>query len=129
MPFVTSELGDITNGDTLPPGGDISENELPKYLGTITGCQCPNDSCITCTFDILLRDNDVSNLSEFLIIIEKIIKTVSAGTVPTFIKEKEKTRVKPKDTTGPDPFQELRKVDGDDIGESHTSEAFKIEGT
>ncbi|MCD4680844.1 MAG: hypothetical protein K8S00_10700 [Bacteroidales bacterium] len=129
LPFVTSELGDITNGDTLPPGGDISENKLPKYLGTITGCQCPNDSCITCTFDILLRDNDVSNLSEFLIIIEKIIKTVSAGAIPTFMEEKERTRVKPKDTTGPDPFQELRKVDGDDIGESHTSEAFKIEGT
>jgi len=116
--FVTGELGDIG------PNGSL---QLEKFLGTVAGCQCPTSSPTT-TFDLLVRDNDDGDAADMIQVVEAaVVKSqTNDETVKRLDGLKDLAKNKGQDTAGPDPFGELRKRSGDDVGEAHRSDPAPI---
>jgi hypothetical protein len=116
--FVTGELGDIGPNQSI---------QLEKFLGTVAGCQCPGSSPTT-TFDLLVRDNDDGDAADIIQIVEAaVVKSqTNDETAKRLDGLKDLAKDRGQDTTGPGPFDELRKRSGDDVGEAHRSDPAPI---
>lgn len=119
LSFATGELGDCDANSSLSAGSD--PDKLPKFLKTLEACGPPS----AIDFDVLVRDNDdgadVVDLITVLIVgaaeggIGKSTGEAAAGA----IQELRKTTP---DQTGTPGMQELRKREGDDVGEAHDTQ-------
>lgn len=118
LSFVTGELGDIGPNQSIM---------LEKYLGAVVGCQCPGSSPTT-TFDLLVRDNDDGDAADIIQIVEAVVVKSYANdeTAKRLDGLKDLAKNKGQDTTGPEPFKELQKRSGDDVGQAHRSNPAPI---
>ncbi|MCC7478735.1 hypothetical protein IT575_09800 [bacterium] len=119
LSFATGELGDCDENSGITPGN--SPETLPKYLKTIEACGMPS----AIDFDVLVRDND-EGADVFDLITVLIVGAAEGGVgkstgeaAADAMKELRKTTP---DQTGTPGMQELRKREGDDVGEAHDTQ-------
>ncbi len=97
---------------------------IRKYINKTTGCADE----ITVTCDLLLRDSDDGDLADILnVIVSLALKKAGAGKAAGAVPKQINTlKKKGRDTTGPKPFQILRSISGNDVGEAHLEQPTKI---
>jgi len=134
--FVSGEVGEINSGDTIK--FKLEDDGKGKNIGTISlGCQCmdPSDKYagLLTQANFLFRDEDATDVSDWVEAMEKFAQQVvtdpkiKLGIGGTLTIKQLLKRQPQQDAIGPDAFNALRAVRGDDIGVATLTEPVKIE--